>query len=259
MSLLVLDIGNTRFKWGVYQSAAINANLLSQGACDLEAIESEAGKVFAQMPRPERFVGCVVAGEVIKRRVQGLMQPWLSQGIKPQWIISQREQCGVKNSYEFPWLLGADRWAAQIGARGRVPDAAALVVSVGTAVTIDAIDASGQFLGGVILPGFGLMLRALEMGTAGLRVPSGEVVEFPHNTSDALMTGGAHAISGAVERMYRQLEKHIGKAPRLLISGGAAVKLSPTLDLPHEHVDNLVFEGLLRIAASSSLATSSSK
>ncbi len=251
MTLLVLDIGNTRFKWGVYERAALDAPLLQQGACDLEAIESEAGPVLNLLPRPERIVGCVVAGEVIKRRVAGQMQGWAALGSKPQWIVSQREQCGVVNSYQYPWLLGADRWAAQIGARGRAPHDAVLAVSVGTAVTIDAIDATGHFLGGVILPGFGLMLRALEMGTAGLRVPSGEVVEFPHNTSDALMTGGTHAISGAVERMYRQLERHIGKAPKLLISGGAAPKLSPTIDLPHEHVENLVFEGLLRIAASS--------
>jgi type III pantothenate kinase len=251
MTLLVLDIGNTRFKWGVYAHAKTGAALLQQGACDLEAIEIEAGPVLNLLPRPSRIIGCVVAGEVIKRRVAGLMHNWALLGSKPQWIVSQREQCGVVNSYQFPWLLGADRWAAQIGARGRAPNEAVLVVSVGTAVTIDAINAQGHFLGGVILPGFGLMLRALEMGTAGLRVPSGEVVEFPHNTSDALMTGGTLAISGAVEHMYRQLEKHIGIAPRLLISGGAAVKLSATLDLPHEHVENLVFEGLLRIAESS--------
>lgn len=250
MSLLVLDIGNTRFKWGVYASASLDAALLEQDACDLEDIESKAGPVLNRISRPERIIGCVVAGEVIKRRVAGLLQGWSTLGSKPQWIVSQREQCGVINSYQYPWLLGADRWAAQIGARRRVPEAAVLVVSVGTAVTIDAIDARGRFLGGVILPGFGLMLRALEMGTAGLRVPSGEVVEFPQNTSDALMTGGVHAISGAVERMYRQLKRHTSSSPTLLISGGAAVKLSPDLQLPHQHVDNLVFEGLLTIAAS---------
>ena len=52
---------------------------------------------------------------------------------------------------------------------------------VGTAVTVDALDATGRFLGGLILPGFGLMLRALEMGTAGLKAPTGEVRDFPTN------------------------------------------------------------------------------
>ena len=70
------------------------------------------------------------------------------------------------------------------------------------------------------------MLRALEMGTAGLKAPTGEAVDFPTNTSDALMSGGADAIAGAVERMHRKLLKRCGQEPALLMSGGAAVKLA---------------------------------
>jgi type III pantothenate kinase len=251
MSILVLDIGNTRFKWGLFASASPDSELLASGACALEEIEAIAEPQFSRLARPSRIIGCVVAGEVVKRRVVGLMQHWATLGTKPQWITSQREQCDVKNGYDYPWLLGADRWAALIGARVHAQGQAALVVSVGTAVTVDSLDAAGMYIGGLILPGFGLMLRALEMGTAGLRVPMGEVVDFPRNTSDALMSGGAQAITGAVERQYRLLEKRVGTVPKLLISGGAAVKLSPTLDMPYEHVEHLVFEGLLRIAAES--------
>ena len=120
---------------------------------------------------------------------------------------------------------------------------------VGTAVTVDALDSEGHFLGGLILPGFGLMLRALEMGTAGLKAPTGEAVDFPTNTSDALMSGGAHAIAGAVERMHRRLHERSGMEPALLISGGAAVKLAPILELPFESVEMLIFEGLLALQA----------
>jgi type III pantothenate kinase len=116
---------------------------------------------------------------------------------------------------------------------------------VGTAVTVDALDASGRFLGGLILPGFGLMLRALEMGTAGLKVPTGEVVDFPTNTSDALMSGGASAIAGAIERQHRRLLARCGEEPMLLMTGGAAVKLAPITDLRFETADSLIFEGLL--------------
>ena len=120
----------------------------------------------------------------------------------------RRTRPGLVNGYDHPSRLGADRWVALAGARSRVLAAhqarPALVVMVGTAVTVDALDADGRFLGGLILPGFGVMLRALEMGTAGLKVPTGEVVDFPTNTSDALMSGGANAIAGAIERQYRQ-------------------------------------------------------
>ncbi|MFZ2651845.1 MAG: type III pantothenate kinase, partial [Burkholderiaceae bacterium] len=125
----------------------------------------------------------------------------------------------------------------------------ALVVMVGTAVTVDALDATGKFLGGLILPGFGLMLRALEMGTAGLKAPTGEAVDFPTNTSDALMSGGADAIAGAVERMHRKLRQRTGAAPLVLMTGGAAVKLAPITDLELETVESLIFEGLLHLQA----------
>jgi type III pantothenate kinase len=114
---------------------------------------------------------------------------------------------------------------------------------------VDALDTGGRFLGGLILPGFGLMLKALEMGTAGLKVPTGDVVEFPTNTSDALMSGGAYAIAGAVRRQYRRLQARCGQDPLVLMGGGAAVKLAPITDLPLETVDTLIFDGLVAIAA----------
>ncbi len=114
---------------------------------------------------------------------------------------------------------------------------------------VDALDAEGNFLGGLILPGFGLMLKALEMGTAGLKVPTGEIREFPTNTSDALMSGGAWAIAGAVERMYQHLRRRCpGPDPMLFMTGGAAVKLAPMTGLPFETIDTLIFEGLLQLA-----------
>jgi type III pantothenate kinase len=94
------------------------------------------------------------------------------------------------------------------------------------------------------------MLRALEMGTAGLKAPTGEAVDFPTNTSDALMSGGADAVAGAVERMHRKLTQRCGQAPALIMSGGAAVKLDSISDLPFETVDTLIFEGLLHLEAS---------
>ena len=120
---------------------------------------------------------------------------------------------------------------------------------IGTAVTVDALDRQGHFLGGLILPGHGIMLRALESGTAGLRVPTGDVKRFPTNTSDALTSGGNYAITGAIERMHRHLADHDGQAPRTLITGGAGWKVAPYLGIEHELVEPLIFEGLLALEA----------
>ncbi|MDO9166859.1 MAG: type III pantothenate kinase, partial [Rhodoferax sp.] len=124
-----------------------------------------------------------------------------------------------------------------------------VVVMVGTAVTVEAIDASGKFLGGLILPGHGIMLRALESGTAGLHVPTGEVREFPTNTSDALTSGGTYAIAGAVERMVQHVRMHCGAEPKCVMTGGAGWKMAPSMSVPFELVDNLIFDGLLEMAA----------
>jgi type III pantothenate kinase len=221
---------------------------LRHGAVFLETIDGLAEAEWQALPAPGSMLGCVVAGDGVKRRVEEQLEIW---DIEPRWVVSSAHACGVTNSYDHPSRLGVDRWVALIGARHRVlahgPARPALVVMVGTAVTVDALDATGRFLGGLILPGFGLMLRALEMGTAGLKAPTGEAVDFPRNTSDALMSGGSDAIAGAIERMQRKLLRHTAQEPMLIMTGGAAVKLAPIVDLPFETVDTLIFEGLLQL------------
>ena len=248
MTFLAIDIGNTRLKWAQYSSPQPGAHLLSSGAVFLETIDALAETDWCVLSAPGSMLGCVVAGEGVKRRVEEQLEIW---DVEPRWVVPAKQACGVISSYDHPNRLGVDRWVALIGARHRVlaqgPARPALVVMVGTAVTVDALDASGRFLGGLILPGFGLMLRALEMGTAGLKAPTGEVVEFPTNTSDALMSGGADAMAGAVERMHRRLLARTGQPPALIMTGGAAVKLAPITDLVFENVETLIFEGLLQL------------
>ena len=249
MSFLAVDIGNTRLKWAQYASPQPGATLLAHGAVFLETIDSLADTDWKQLAAPGSMLGCFVAGEGVKRRVEEQLEIW--HDIEPSWVVSSAHACGVTNGYEHPNRLGVDRWVALIGARHRVLGQGvarpALVVMVGTAVTVDALDETGRFLGGLILPGFGLMLRALEMGTAGLKAPTGDVVDFPTNTSDALMSGGAHSIAGGIERMHRKLLARTGQEPMLIMTGGAAVKLAPITDLAFELVDSLIFEGLLQL------------
>ena len=252
MSFLAVDIGNTRLKWAPYEKGEPGAAMLTHGAVFLEAIDSLAERSWQGLETPQKMLGSVVAGEGIRRRTEEQLELW---DVEPRWVVSSPAAGGVTNGYDHPIRLGVDRWVAMIGARQRIlasgPARPALVIMVGTAVTVDALDTDGRFLGGLILPGFGLMLRALEMGTAGLKAPTGEAVDFPTNTSDALMSGGSDAIAGAVERMHRKLHKHSGREPALIMSGGAAVKLASISDLPFETVETLIFDGLLQLQAQS--------
>jgi type III pantothenate kinase len=216
----------------------------------LETIDALAEHDWKSLQPPGSMLGCAVAGDAVRRRIEEQMEMW---DVQPAWVVPAEREAGLVNGYDHPSRLGADRWVALIGARARLlaagPARPALVVMIGTAATVDAIDAEGRFLGGLILPGFGLMLRALEMGTAGLKVPTGEVVDFPKNTSDALMSGGANAIAGAIERQHRKLLQLTGQQPALFMTGGAAVKLAPITDLAFETVDSLIFDGLIEIQA----------
>jgi hypothetical protein len=162
MSFLAVDVGNTRLKWALYDAARPNAELLAQGAVFLEMVDQLSDNDWKPLPRPSSMLGCVVASEGVKRRVSEQIEDlW---NLEPRWVVSTAQAAGVRNGYDHPNRLGVDRWVALIAARQRVlasgQPRAALVVMVGTAVTVDALDADGLFVGGLILPGFGLMLRA---------------------------------------------------------------------------------------------------
>ena len=249
MGFLALDIGNTRLKWALYATPHPHATLLAQGAEFLENIEKLADGAWRKLPAPLYMLGCSVAGDAVKRRLQEQMEIW---DVAPQWVVASEAEAGLRNGYDHPTRLGADRWVAMVGAYHRMLATGTprpmVVVMVGTAVTVEAIDASGKFLGGLILPGHGIMLRALESGTAGLHVPTGEVREFPTNTSDALTSGGTYAIAGAVERMVQHLRIHCGAEPLCVMTGGAGWKMAPSMARPFELVDNLIFDGLLQLA-----------
>ncbi|MFZ2989653.1 type III pantothenate kinase [Ideonella sp.] len=249
MSFMAIDIGNTRLKWAHYASPQAGAAVLAHGAVFLETIDALAEQDWRSLPPPSSMLGCVVAGEAVRRRVEAQLELW---DLTPRWVVPNAHEAGVSNGYDHPMRLGADRWVALIGARGHVlargPARPVLVVMIGTAVTVDALDRDGKFLGGLILPGHGIMLRALEGGTAGLRVPTGVVTPFPSNTSDALTSGGTYAIAGAIERMRRHLtERSGGEEPLVLMTGGAGWKVAPYLDMAHELVESLIFDGLLEI------------
>lgn len=204
MTLLALDVGNTRLKWALYDAPCVGARLLAHGAQFLENIEKLSEGEWSALAQPRWVLGCVVAGDAVRRRVEQQLELW---DVNPQWVVM-----------------------------------------VGTAVTVEAIDAEGRFLGGIILPGHGIMLRALESGTAGLHVPTGEVRNFPTNTSDALTSGGTFAIAGAVQRMVDNLRQHTGQEPDCIMTGGAGWKMAPSMSSRFELVEGLIFDGLLEIA-----------
>lgn len=236
--ILCIDCGNTRVKWGAHAEGRWQAS----GVADRQEAASLAALVQA-LPRPERVMLSNVAGPAVAEAVVQALAPWRCE---VREVKSEAARGGVTNGYLNPAQLGADRWCALIGARALVPGAC-IVVGAGTATTVDTLDAAGHFRGGLILPGFDLMRRALAGNAAQLFLAEGNWSPYPRRTEDALISGCLEAQVGAIERAYQRIAGEPGAL--CLLTGGAAVNFAGLLQVPLRQVDNLVLEGLLRLAA----------
>ncbi len=234
--LLCLDAGNTRLKYGLREGAEWRA----LGAMDYREFDELPKRLPAP---PRRIVACNVAGDGPQAQIEALAA---RLRIPLTWLRSSAVAGGISNGYEKPQQLGADRWAALIGAR-TLHEGPCIVVMAGTATTIDALDGQGRFLGGLILPGLALMRSALARNTAGLPHAKGRFRTLATNTDDAIVSGTLHATLGAIERIRATQATGV----TCLLSGGAAIELAPHLGRPCRVVDNLVLEGLGRFAEAS--------
>lgn len=239
---LLLDAGNTRIKWALVR----DSDWIGTGALETASPEALAD-IWQTLPAvPTRLAACNVAGD----RVRNIVEAAAARcGLVPRWLVSSEEAAGVSNAYDRVTQLGADRWAAALGAWHRCR-AACVIVNAGTALTIDALDDSGRFLGGLIVPGVDTMLDALERRTAGLARQPGRYRDFPTNTGDAMWTGAIDAALGAVDRVLARLARRTGRKVAVLVSGGGAGPLLGQLDpASARHVEHLVLEGLLAFDA----------
>ena len=232
--LLLVDAGNTRVKWALAADAAAPGDWIAHGAV-----------AHAELQRlPAAWLGHGVTRAIVSNVAGPAMRAELATVLpvaSPEWFVSAPQLAGLRNRYRDPGQLGSDRFAAALGARTLVPGQALVVATCGTATTVDAVSADGDFVGGMILPGLGLMLGALARGTAQLpQVAAGDLpAAFADNTQDAILSGCLAAQAGAIERAC---VAHGAQA--CIVSGGAAGHVAPLLSVAHRIVDNIVLVGL---------------
>lgn len=237
--ILAVDAGNSRVKWALHDGRSFVEDGWVTHA-DINALDAQ----WSSLPAPSAIVIANVAGDDVGQRMRKSCERWK---IAPRWAASVQSQAGVSNCYDDPSLLGVDRWAALIGARRYSPDPC-VVVNAGTAMTVDALTAKGEFIGGIIVPGFDLMRESLAAHTARLTAQHGEFKSFPRTTRDAITSGAIQALCGAVERMRDAMLVAGHKEPALIFSGGAGELVAQHLARPVRVVDKLVLEGLVQIA-----------
>ena len=232
---LLMDAGNSRLKWAVVEAGQWRAQGGSEYV-DLSALQ-------AQLTAGTDCFIASVASTVQEQQLAALLE---AAGLGATWLTAEAAFSDVKNTYLNPQQLGVDRWMGLIAARRRTHEPV-LVVSVGTAMTVDALSADGVFLGGVIVPGVSLMRQALQQGTARIGDAAGHWQAFPRTTADAVQSGIVAALCGAIQLQHARLAEAAGAAPHCLLTGGDAAMLLPHLTVPAELVPALVLEGMDRV------------
>lgn len=246
--LLLIDIGNTRIKWARLsqgtvgeQSAAVHANWTRDD-------------FIRQVLNSGARAGRVLIANVGGKRMGDLARSALAEAwqVEPEFMQSPASGAGIRNAYPEPANLGVDRWLAMLGGRALEPGPIC-VVSVGTAMTIDGLDASGQHLGGVIVPGPDLMVGSLLKNTSEIarRTSGGQAKEalFADNTLGAIQQGAVQALAALVDRAVATLQRQLGQAPALLLTGGASSRLLGAIRSPGREIPDLVLRGLAVVAA----------
>lgn len=166
---LLIDAGNSRVKWAVVAADGTHlaVGALSHAESDSREWAAEATAHWASLPAPCGAWLSNVAGDAAAARIAALVQTqW--PGLPLTTIRARERQCGVTNSYTTPHALGSDRWAGMIGAHAAFPGEHLLIATFGTATTVEALRADGCFVGGLIAPGWSLMMRSLGEHTAQL-------------------------------------------------------------------------------------------
>jgi type III pantothenate kinase len=251
MNTLLIDIGNSRIKWALLRGQSLGRQhvlpLHGSGAAQFRQLIAAT-----QVPKRRGAPGAIVAVNVAgATRARALTAAARRTGLPPPLLVtSRRHAAGLSNGYRDAWRLGADRWVAAIAAwhlAGRRRPVC--VISAGTALTVDVVDAAGRHRGGLIVPGPQLMVRSLLRDTHGIaaRARTARTTRsrlFATGTRQAIESGAAQACAALIERAVRNARAQYGAGTRIYLTGGAAPALRPLLTLRHVHEPALVLLGL---------------
>ena len=240
--ILLADVGTSRIKWVTHEGEEFRSRgQASHGEAEWAKL---AARQWGGLPRPARILIVSVAGP----EVRSALADWVGQNwaIEAEFVVSTVAACGIRNSYAEPERLGADRWVAMIAARVLTRQTC-YVVDCGTALTIDALAADGQHLGGVIVPGMRLMREALYRETQQILPEGGDPRLFGKNTRDCVWGGAAHAVAAAIDGITERMMAVGGLGVRVL-TGGDAEAVSPYLLGQYRLEPDLIFHGLRVIA-----------
>jgi len=241
---LLIDCGNTRCKI---------SRLLTDGLlAPVTAIALDAQDFIAQLKTQVNFdvenkqcYFASVASAEINSSIESVL---VSAGFIFTRVKTQAQALGVRIAYPNPQQLGVDRFLGLLAVHQTKKSA--LIVSVGSALTVDVLQADGKHRGGMIAATETIIHNAMENRFANFRNLSGLPLGFSDNTADALASGARYMVLGIIEKTWREASQLLNEpALPLLITGGDSAALLPHLPDNTVYRPMLVLEGLALLAS----------
>ena len=239
--ILLVDIGNTRAKFCLCDSGKLT---------NIHSIDNDLlSETYLQ--REFAFVTRVIVASVNKPRLLEILSVWAKANNKKlEEIKTQANAFGIDCAYREYQHLGIDRWVAIIGANKLYPNRNLLIVDAGTALTIDALTADGQHLGGWISPGVQTAINAVLANTTkvfGERADCNEL-SFGTATAEGLQQGCWASVLGSVTLAVNVFEKTHDNI-KLVFTGGDGKVLSDIVSVDSVYHSDLLFCGMSRYVA----------
>jgi type III pantothenate kinase len=235
--LVALDIGNTAIKFGVFDGAR------------LVAVERIEGGAAGENLFP---IGAVQsASEIVAVSSSPANSAGLAEKLgRPVRLLGDDVRRAVPTTYARPAELGLDRVAAAWGARALAGRPSVLVADVGTAVTVDAIDASGRFVAVAIAPGLAAARDGLARAAPHLppaATSPGATAVPARGTADSLRAGFVLGFAGLVDRLLDEARRAAGGADVVVLTGGGAPSVAAHLRTPHVVEPHAVLRGVVEL------------
>ncbi len=243
MNLLV-DAGNSRIKWLCRGAGAPGSR--GEHPSTAEDLDRGLAGHWIALERPRAVWACSVAGSRAADAVERVArQHW---ALEVHWVRASASALGVQCAYARPQALGADRWAALIGARQRTTGPLC-ILDCGTAITLDALDADGNHLGGLIVTGVELARDSLSRRAPGIPPARGEGgTLFATTTADAVAAGAVHAAAALADRFVAAVNARESAPATCLVTGGDGERIAAHMRSCCQSCPDLVLEGLARFA-----------
>ena len=241
--LLAIDIGNTNINFGVYEKKSL---LLSFKISSLDFAYDNIKSIFDERLSKYAIRECIISSVVDE--LTGTVIDTFNKllNVEPKIITSNSnfEDMGIK--VEVPKEVGADRLVNAYGAK-KLYNYPLIVIDIGSATTFDIVDANGDFIGGIIMPGIGLQIKSLAKNTSKLPIVKiGTTTRtIGDNTENSILSGVIRGTANAIDGLIKECENELQDKPKIIITGGDADRISEYLKYPFDTINkNLTLDSL---------------